>query len=202
MQYLEQYNTLVDYQHGFRHNRSCESQLVTTIEDITKHLDVTYGAMLVAQSFSTLFGILSGPFAFLGLTLFSSLFTPSSNISKWLMSSEVGSVPDYWIMVVITTLFRKGDKSLPVNYRPISLTSVTCKLMEHIMQHLEKYSILVDYQQGFRQNRSRESQLVTTMLILCSGYCLDHLPFLDWHCSVACLLLLRIFLNGWCQVMD
>jgi hypothetical protein len=32
--------TLVDYQHGFRHNRSCESQLVTTIEDITKHLDI------------------------------------------------------------------------------------------------------------------------------------------------------------------
>ena len=39
MQYLEQYSTLVDYQHGFRQNRSRESQLVTTIEDITKHLD-------------------------------------------------------------------------------------------------------------------------------------------------------------------
>jgi hypothetical protein len=83
-------------------------------------------------------------------------------------SHEVGSVPDDWIMVVITALFKKGDKSLPVNYRPVSLTSVTCKLMEHIMfkhimQHLEKYSILVDYQQGFRQKRSRESQLATTI---------------------------------------
>jgi hypothetical protein len=71
-------------------------------------------------------------------------------------------------MVVITALFKKGDKSLPVNYRPVSLTSVTCKLMEHIMfkhimQHLDKYSILVEYQQGFRQNRSRESQLATTI---------------------------------------
>jgi hypothetical protein len=42
--------------------------------------------MLVAQSFSTLFGILSGPFAFFGLTLLSSFFTPSSDIYKWLMS--------------------------------------------------------------------------------------------------------------------
>ena len=49
---------------------------------------VAYGAMLVSQSFSTLFGILSGPFAFFGLTLLSSLFTPSSNISKWLMSGD------------------------------------------------------------------------------------------------------------------
>jgi hypothetical protein len=36
-------------------------------------------------------------------------------------------------------------------------------LFKHVMQHLEKYSILVDYQQGFRQKRSRESQLVTTI---------------------------------------
>jgi hypothetical protein len=40
------------------------------------------------QSFSTLFGILSGPFAFLGLTLLSSFFTPSSDIFKWLMSGN------------------------------------------------------------------------------------------------------------------
>ena len=83
-------------------------------------------------------------------------------------SYAVDLVPDYWIMVVITALFKKGDKSLPVNYRPVSLTSVTYKLMEHIMfkhimQYLDKYSILVDYQKGFRQNRSRESQLVTTI---------------------------------------
>ena len=75
-------------------------------------------------------------------------------------SYELGSVPDDWIMAVITALFKKGDKSLPVNYRPVSLTSVTCKLMEyiifkHIMQHLEKYNILVDYmyQHGFRHRQ-------------------------------------------------
>jgi hypothetical protein len=39
IQHLEKYNILVDYQQGFRQNKSRESQLVTTIEDITKHLD-------------------------------------------------------------------------------------------------------------------------------------------------------------------
>lgn len=55
-------------------------------------------------------------------------------------SYELGSVTDDWIMAVITVLLKKGDKSLLVNYRPVSLTSVACKLMEHIifkhiMQH-------------------------------------------------------------------
>jgi len=71
-------------------------------------------------------------------------------------------------MAVITALIKKGDKSLSANHRPVSLTSVTCKLMEHIifkhiMQYLEQYSSLVDYQHGFRQNRSCEFQLVATI---------------------------------------
>ena len=72
-------------------------------------------------------------------------------------------------MAVITALFKtKKDKSLSANYSPVSLTSVTSKLMEHIifkhiMQYLEQYNTLVDYQHGFRHNRSCESQLVTTI---------------------------------------
>jgi hypothetical protein len=46
------------------------------------------------------------------------------------------------------------------------------------------------------------AMLVDNLLALCSGYCLDHLPFSDRHCSVASLLLLRIFLNGLCQAEE
>ena len=49
-----------------------------------------------------------------------------------------------------------------VNYRPVSLTCITCKLFEHILVHLEDHKILTDIQHGFRSGRSCETQLVTT----------------------------------------
>jgi hypothetical protein len=76
-------------------------------------------------------------------------------------------VPKDWLVANVTTLFKKGDKSQPINYRPVSLTSVPCKIMEHvifkhIMDHLDKHSILMDFQHGFRSKRSCESQLFIT----------------------------------------
>ena len=58
---------------------------------------------------------------------------------------------------------QKGDKAIP-NYRPISLTSVVCKSMEHIIvsqiaKHLQESSILSNSQFGFRSMHSCESQL-------------------------------------------
>ena len=54
------------------------------------------------------------------------------------------------------------------NYRPISLTSVSSKILEHIihsniMDHLELHSLLNDNQHGFRQKRSCETQLIITV---------------------------------------
>ena len=51
------------------------------------------------------------------------------------------------------------------NYRPISLTSVPCKIMEHIifhemMSHLDSNQVLVNYQHGFRKKLSCETQLI------------------------------------------
>jgi hypothetical protein len=50
-------------------------------------------------------------------------------------------------------------------YRPISLTCICCKLMEHIissniMSHLENNKILYNLQHGFRKARSCETQLI------------------------------------------
>ena len=60
------------------------------------------------------------------------------------------------------------------NYRPVSLTSITCKIMEHvlasqIMKHLERNKILFKLQFGFRSNRSCETQLPQLVQDLGSG---------------------------------
>ena len=65
-------------------------------------------------------------------------------------------------------LFKKGDRCRAENYRPISLTSHSCKVLEHvvhsnIMSHLEKNNALNDAQHGFRKKRSCVSQLITTL---------------------------------------
>ena len=79
-----------------------------------------------------------------------------------------GTVPTDWKTANIIPIFKKGDRHKPSNYRPVSLTSICCKLLEHIlysniMQHLENNNILTDKQHGFRHRRSCESQLITTV---------------------------------------
>ena len=89
-------------------------------------------------------------------------------------SIDTGHVPTQWKCANITPVFKKGDKSDPANYRPVSLTSVPCKLLEHIiskhiMTHLESNNILTDSQHGFRAKRSCETQLLNFTQELLEG---------------------------------
>ena len=77
-------------------------------------------------------------------------------------------LPADWKTAKIVPVHKKGDRSAPNNYRPISLTSICCKLLEHIIythifSHLNEYQILCDNQHGFRQGRSCETQLLLTI---------------------------------------
>ena len=62
-------------------------------------------------------------------------------------SLDTGVVPDDWRIANVSPVYKKGQMSLAENYRPISLTSVCCKTMEHIlaskiMKHGEENNIL------------------------------------------------------------
>lgn len=68
----------------------------------------------------------------------------------------------------MTAIFKKGNKSEPANYRPISLTSICCKIMEHIIfshmaKHLSSHNILINHQHGFRETFSCETQLISAI---------------------------------------
>ena len=65
-------------------------------------------------------------------------------------------------------ILKKGNKECASNYRPISLTSVVCKMLEailrdRIMAHLEANSLLSPHQHGFRPSRSCATQLLEAL---------------------------------------
>ena len=93
-----------------------------------------------------------------------SLITPLKNIfQKSLKNSDI---PKSWKEAYITPIYkRKGNKTDPSMYRPVSLTSQLVKLLERIIRtylvpFIEMNLILPDSQHGFRPNRSAVSQLL------------------------------------------
>ncbi|XP_052809231.1 uncharacterized protein LOC128237685 [Mya arenaria] len=70
------------------------------------------------------------------------------------LSLNLGEVPQDWRDASVVPLFKKGDRHQASNYIPVFLTSITCKLLEHIvhsnvMQHFDEHNILSDNQHGF-----------------------------------------------------
>jgi hypothetical protein len=49
------------------------------------------------------------------------------------VSIDTGDLTKDWRDANISSIFKKGDTHLPENYRPVSLNSVPCKLLEHII---------------------------------------------------------------------
>ena len=83
----------------------------------------------------------------------------------WKRSLEKGTVPDMLKMSNIIPIHKGGSKSLPVNYRPVSLTSHIIKIFEkiirkHIVQYMNDKDLFNKNQHGFRSGRSCLSQLL------------------------------------------
>ena len=73
-----------------------------------------------------------------------------------------------WKFAKITPIFKKGGKTKPENYRPVSLTSQPCKVMERIIReqitdHLETNNLLSVHQHGFRKKRSCLTNLLESI---------------------------------------
>lgn len=73
------------------------------------------------------------------------------------------SLPSEWKMAKVIPIHNGGNKTDASNYRPISLTSTTCKLLEHIIlkhitTYVEKKKILSPFQHGFRAGLSTVTQ--------------------------------------------
>ena len=76
-----------------------------------------------------------------------------------------GQVPKGWKEAEVIPIFKKGARSDPNNYRPVSLTATCCKIMETVsrdslLSYLENNNLISDNQHGFRPNRSCITQLL------------------------------------------
>ena len=83
-------------------------------------------------------------------------------------SLDTGALPSDWNKAFISPVFKKGNVHEAANYRPVSLTCVACKLLEHIvckhmLNYLDKHKLLFPLQHGFRKGHSCESQILITM---------------------------------------
>jgi hypothetical protein len=81
------------------------------------------------------------------------------------LSLSEGAVPEDWRTANVAPIFKKGSKSDAGNYRPVSLTSVSCRIMEgllkdHIVTHLERNRLIRTTQHGFMRGRSCATNLL------------------------------------------
>ena len=97
-----------------------------------------------------------------------SMATPLTMIYN--TSLQSGTVPAIWKEGVITALFKKGSKSSPANYRPITLTSVICKILEKLIieqlqKHLKSNHLEKKQQHGFTPKKSTTTNLLEALNI-------------------------------------
>ena len=82
-------------------------------------------------------------------------------------SMATGIVPEKWKLANVTPLHKKGSRLESSNYRPVSLTSVVCKVLERIvrdavMEHLLSNKLLAAEQHGFVPKKSCTTNLLET----------------------------------------
>jgi hypothetical protein len=115
-----------------------------------------------------------------------SFSVPISLIFK--MSYENSTVPSTWLEANITPIHKKGKRTDPANYRPISLTSVLCKTMERMIKNemmcfLEKHRLISKSQHGFVKFKSCVTNLLETIDLISEsinrGFAVDIL-FIDF----------------------
>ena len=83
-------------------------------------------------------------------------------------SLSEGCLPDIFKKANITPIHKSGDKSLPKNYRPISVTTMLCRLLETIVrevivQYIKTNGIIINQQYGFLDKRGCVLQLLTVL---------------------------------------
>ena len=77
------------------------------------------------------------------------------------LSFETATFPDIWKIARVTPIYKSGDKSVQLNYRPISVLPVISKIYErHIhvsfLSWLQKFRLLIENQSAYLKNQTSQ----------------------------------------------
>ena len=94
------------------------------------------------------------------------LAQPLSDMFTSFMS--VSKLPSSWKTAHVTPIYKKGPSSDPANYRPISQTSVFCKLLERVVvadvtSYMMQKGLITKHQHGFINRRSTATNLLESL---------------------------------------
>ena len=86
------------------------------------------------------------------------------------LSLNTGTLPLKWLQAGVVPVFKKGSTTDPANYRPVSLTSVLCKVLEKIVvnciiEHIKKNQLTTKVQHGFTPKKSITTNLLEVLNI-------------------------------------
>ena len=100
----------------------------------------------------------------------------------FMKSMEECNIPSQWKEAKVVAIYKKGDKKEAGNYRPVSLTSVPCKLLEkfirnHLMDYMVENNLISSKQFGFVEKRSTNLQLLNVLKDWCD--CLENKNSID-----------------------
>ena len=95
-----------------------------------------------------------------------SIASPLTILFRFSLSSN--SLPQDWRDAHVSAIFKKGNKKKSSNYRPVSLTCISCKILEsiikdHVIKHMQKNKLFSKSQFGFMKGRSTSYQLLITL---------------------------------------
>ena len=83
-------------------------------------------------------------------------------------SVESGNIPTQWKEARVSAIHKKGNKKLASNYRPVSITSVLCRILEklvrnQIVEYMQSEKLFSHLHFGFLKGRSTSLQLLNIM---------------------------------------
>ena len=84
------------------------------------------------------------------------------------LSLTTGEIPNDWRHARVAPIYKKGPNGEAGNYRPVSLTSIPCRILESmikddLMKHLMEGKLITENQHGFMTGRSCTTNLIAFM---------------------------------------